>query len=121
MSAASVRSPLVELRDHTWTPYVPSNAADPGRNYQQWYPADVDTGAVHLLRLRALPAQGELADALLNDHEDNLYLHGWGLANEPVYNQQATAYLLRDNPERRDSRLLQHDGRRLQSRAFMSR
>jgi hypothetical protein len=97
MSVASVRSPLVELRDHTWTPYVPSNAAAPGRNYQQWYPADVDTGAVHLLRLRALPAQGELADALLNDHEDNLYLHGWGLANEPVYNQQATAYLLRDN------------------------
>jgi hypothetical protein len=99
ISTASVRSPLVELRDYTWTPYVPSNAADPGRNYQQWYPADVDTGAVHLLRLRALPAQGELADALLNDHEDNLYLHGWGLANEPVYNQQATAYLLRDNPK----------------------
>ncbi len=97
MSVASVRSPLVELRDHTWTPYVPSDAADPGRDYQQWYPADVDTGAVHLLRLRALPARGELADALLNDHEDNLYLHGWGLANEPVYNQQGTAYLLRDN------------------------
>ena len=99
ISAASVRSPLVELRDHTWIPYVPSNTADPGRNYQQWYPADVDTGAVHLLRLRALPAQGELADALLNDHEDNLFLHGWGLANEPVYNQQATAYLLRDDPK----------------------
>ena len=99
MSIASARSPLVELRDHTWTPYVPSNASDPGRNYQQWYPADVDTGAVHLLRLRALHAQGELADALLNDHEDNLYLHGWGLANEPVYNQQATVYLLRDSPK----------------------
>ncbi len=97
MSIASVRSPLVELRDHTWTPYVPSDAAVPGRDYRQWYPADVDTGAVHLLRLRALPAQGELADALLSDHEDNLYLHGWGLANEPVYNQQGTAYLLRDN------------------------
>ena len=99
MSIASVRSPLVELRDHTWTPYVPSDASNPGRDYRQWYPADVDTGAVHLLRLQALPAQGELADALLNDHEDNLYLHGWGLANEPVYNQQATAYLLRDNPK----------------------
>ena len=38
-----------------------------------------------------------MAESLLNDHEDNLYLHGWGLANEPVYNQQATAYLLRDD------------------------
>jgi hypothetical protein len=34
---------------------------------------------------------------MLNDHEDNLFLHGWGLANEPVYDQQGTAYLLRDD------------------------
>jgi len=54
---------------------------------------------VHLLRLKALPADGVLADYLLNDHEDNLYLNGWGMANEPVYNQQATAYLLRDEPK----------------------
>ena len=31
---------------------------------------------------------------LLNDHEDNLYYKGLGIANEPVYIQQATAYLL---------------------------
>jgi hypothetical protein len=93
-----MRSPLVPLRDHTWTPYVPCEATKPGRRFEQWYPTDVDTGAVHLLRLKALPAQGLLADSLLNDHEDNLYLHGWGMANEPVYNQQATAYLLRDDP-----------------------
>jgi len=97
--AASVRSPLVQLRDHTWIPYVPCEAATPGRLFSQWYPTDVDTGAVHLLRLKAIPAHSDLADALLNDHEDNLYLHGWGMANEPVYNQQATAYLLRDDPE----------------------
>jgi hypothetical protein len=94
---AAVRSPLVELRDHTWIPYVPCDATRYGRLFEQWYPTDVDTGAVHLLRLKALPASGELADALLNDHEDNLFLHGWGMANEPVYNQQATAYLLRDD------------------------
>ena len=29
----------------------------------------------------------------------NMYLHGWGMANEPVYNPQATAYLLRDEPK----------------------
>lgn len=96
-SDATVESPLVQLRDHTWTPYVPSNAAAPGRNYGLWYPSDVDTGATHLLRLKALPERGVLADSLLNDHEDNLFLHGWGLANEPVYDQQATAYLYRDD------------------------
>jgi len=98
-AAAAVRSPLVQLRDRTWTPYVPCEATASGRLFEQWYPTDVDTGAVHLLRLGALPADGALADCLLNDHEDNLYLHGWGMANEPVYNPQATAYLLRDEPE----------------------
>ena len=66
---------------------------------EQWYPTDVDTGALHLLRLGTISSTGDLADALLNDHEDNLYLKGWGMANEPVYNPQATAYLLRDDPE----------------------
>lgn len=96
-SRASVESPLVELRDHTWIPYVPSNATVPGRNYQLWYPSDVDTGATHLIRLKAVSPDGLIAQSLLNDHEDNLFLHGWGLANEPVYDQQATAYLFRDD------------------------
>jgi hypothetical protein len=97
--AASARSTLVQLRDHTWIPYVPSEALTYRRLLDQWYPADVDTGAVHLIRLKAVPANGPLADFLLNDHEDNLFLKGWGMANEPVYNQQATAYLLRDDPK----------------------
>ncbi len=96
---ASVRAPLVELRDRTWSLYVPSDALTPRRLLEVWYPTDVDTGALHLARLGALDPRGELATALLNDHEDNLFLHGWGMANEPVYNQQATAYLLRDEPE----------------------
>ncbi len=98
-AAAAARSMLVELRDHTWIPYVPSEAFTYRRILDQWYPTDVDTGAVHLLRLKAVPANGELADSLLNDHEDNLYAKGWGMANEPVYNQQGTAYLLRDDPK----------------------
>jgi hypothetical protein len=97
--AASMRSPIVQLRDRTWTPYVPAEALSPHRILDEWYPTDVDTGATHLLRLEALPARGTLADALLNDHEDNLYYKGRGIAQEPVYNQQATAYLLRDAPE----------------------
>ena len=94
---ATVRSPLVQLRYHTWVPYVPCEATKDGRIYDQWYPTDVDTGAIHLLRLKALPADSSLADSLLNDQEDNLFLDGLGMANEPVYNQQATAYLLRDD------------------------
>jgi hypothetical protein len=97
--AASMRSPIVQLRDGSWAPYVPAEALTPRRLLDQWYATDVDTGAVHLLRLKALPAQGVLADALLHDHEDNLFYKGWGIANEPVYNQHATAYLLRDEPD----------------------
>ena len=96
---ATMRSPVVQLRDHTWQPYVPSEANTHRRHFDQWYPTDVDTGAVHLVRLKAVPAHGDLSDWLLNDHEDNLFYKGWGIANEPVYNQQATAYLLRDDPE----------------------
>jgi hypothetical protein len=59
----------------------------------------VDTGAVHLLRLGALPFDTPLADALLNDHEDNLFFQGRGIANEPIFNPHATAYLLRDEAE----------------------
>jgi len=98
-AAASVWSPIVQLRDHTWETYLPCEATTYGRIMNDWYPADVDTGALHLVRLKAIPASGPLADSLLNDHEDNLYLHGWGIANEPVYNQQGTAYLLRDDPK----------------------
>ena len=96
---AAVRSPVVQLRDATWIPYVPCEVTRSGRLMDQWYPTDVDTGAVHLLRLKALPPAGDLGESLLNDHEDNLYLGGWGMANEPVYNPQATAYLLRDDPK----------------------
>ena len=98
-AAASVRSPLVQLRDHTWTPYVPCEALSAGRRFDQWYPTDVDSGAMHLPRLKALRADDPLTQFLLDDHEDNLFLHGWGMANEPIYNPQATVYLLRDDPK----------------------
>lgn len=96
---ASVSSFPVQLRDHSWIPFVPSQATKTSRNFEMWYPSDVDTGPVHLLRLGAIPPHDPLAEFMLNDHEDNLFLHGWGMANEPVYNQQATAYLLRDDPK----------------------
>ncbi len=97
--AATMRSPIVQLRDHTWQPYVPVEVHTPRRLFEQWYPTDVDTGAVHMSRLKALPPGSPLTDWLLQDHEDNLFYRGLGIANEPVYNQHATAYLLQDKPE----------------------
>ena len=96
---ASVRSPAVQLADLTWTPYVPCDAQASGRLFAVWYPTDVDTGSLHLSRLKALDPRGPLTTAMLHDHEDNLLIHQWGMINEPVYNQQATAYLLRDQPK----------------------
>ncbi len=95
----SVRSPLIQLRDHTWMPYVPCDALTPRRLPEIWYPTDVDTGALHMARLNALNPTGPIATYLLNDHEDNLFYRQWGMANEPVYNQHASVYLWRDEPE----------------------
>ncbi len=95
--AAAMLSPVVQLRDHTWQPYVPSEAHTHHRILDQWYPADVDTGAIHMIRLAVIAPDSDLSGWLLNDHEDNLYYKGLGMANEPVYNQQATAYVLRDD------------------------
>ncbi|MDH7504507.1 MAG: hypothetical protein QHJ82_17590, partial [Verrucomicrobiota bacterium] len=96
---ASVKAPVVQLEDGSWINHVPSDAAEPRRLVEQWYPTDVDTGPLHLARLTAVDPHGWLAAAMLNDHEDNLFLNQWSMANEPVYNQQGTVYLLRDEPE----------------------
>jgi hypothetical protein len=96
---ASVRAAAVQLADGTWSPYVPCDAQASGRLFNAWYPTDVDTGPLHLSRLKALDPRGPLTTAMLHDHEDNLLLLQGGMMNEPVYNQQATAYLLRDEPK----------------------
>lgn len=87
----------MQLRDRTWIPYVPSDALSRRRPMDFWYPTEVDTGPLHLSRLESLDPRGELTTFLLADHEDNLFLGGLSMANEPVYNQHATAWLLRDN------------------------
>jgi hypothetical protein len=95
----SVKSPVVQLADGTWINYVPCAATLPRRLLEVWYPTDVDAGVTHMPRLAAIDPRGWLATAMLHDHEDNLYLNQWGMANEPIYNMQATAYLYRDEPE----------------------
>ena len=96
---SSVKSSVVQLADGTWTNYVPTDATTPRRMLDEWYPTDVDTGPLHLARLGALAPHSWLTTAMLHDHEDNLFLQNKGAANEPVYVQQANAYLLRDEPK----------------------
>lgn len=96
---SSVKSPAVQLADGTWSNYIPTDATTPRRMLDQWYPTDVDTGPLHLTRLGVLDPNGWLTTAMLNDHEDNLFFENKGAANEPVYVQQANAYLLRDEPK----------------------
>jgi len=95
----SVQSPVVQLADSTWSNYVPCDAMTPRRLLEVWYPTDVDCGPLHMARLGAIDPNGWLTAAMLHDHEDNLFFKQWGMANEPVYNQQATVYLLRDEPK----------------------
>lgn len=96
---ATLKAPVVQVTDGSWINYVPSDPLTPRRLFDHWYPTDVDTGPLHLARLMAIEPRSWLATAMLNDHEDNLFLNQWGMANEPVYNPQGTVYLLRDEPE----------------------
>ena len=98
-SKSSVRSPVVQLEDGTWINYVSTDALTPRRIMDQWYPTDVDCGALHLSRLGVIDQHGWLTNALLHDLEDNLLLKNQGAANEPVYVQQGNTYLLRDEPK----------------------
>ncbi len=96
---ASVKSPVVQLADGSWINYVPCDALTPRRTLEEWYPTDVDCGPLHLSRLAVIDPNSWMTTAMLHDHEDNLFLEQKGMANEPIYNQQATSYLYRDEPE----------------------
>lgn len=96
---ASVLSPAVQVADGTWVNYVPTDAMTPRRLMDQWYPTDVDCGPLHLSRLGVIEPGSWLTTAMLHDHEDNLFYRNLGAANEPIYVQQSSVYLLRDEPK----------------------
>lgn len=96
---SSVQAAVVQLADGSWINFVPTDAMTPRRMMEQWYPSDVDCGPLHLARLHAVDPRGWLTTAMLNDHEDNLFLKNLGAANEPIYVPQAAAYLARDEPK----------------------
>jgi len=69
---ASVRSPLVPLRDGTWIPQIPSEVHRRGRTFG-WITVTLE-GPIYFLRTGLMPPDDPLAAPILLDYEDNLYL-----------------------------------------------
>lgn len=71
---ASVRAPLVPLRDGTWIPQIPSEVHRRGRTFG-WITVTLE-GPIYLLRTGLIAPDHPLALPILQDYEDNLYLSG---------------------------------------------
>ncbi|MBE7504549.1 MAG: hypothetical protein HS113_30505 [Verrucomicrobiales bacterium] len=107
---ASLRAPLVPLRDGTWVPQIPSEVHRRGRTFG-WITATLE-GPIYLLRTGLLAPDHPMAVPILQDYEDNLYLsdrygyswekHGaqWfsrgGISMQPNLLCSPHPYLLRD-------------------------
>ncbi len=112
---AMLRSPVVRLRDGRWIPHVPSEAHRRGRSFG-WLTETLE-GAIHLVRTEIIDPRSRLADWIVQDFEDNLYLskqYGYDLTGEQFerfwfslggISMQANLlhnpipYLLRDEPK----------------------
>jgi hypothetical protein len=70
--AASVRSPVVRLRDGTAVPQIPSYVQRRGRSFG-WICETLE-GAMHLMITRAIDPKSTQAQWILKDYEDNLFL-----------------------------------------------
>lgn len=80
--AASVRSPVVRLRDGTAVPQVPSHVQRRGRSFG-WICETLE-GAIHLIITGAIDPKSVEAQWILKDYEDNLFLsnqYGYTLAD----------------------------------------
>ena len=69
---AMVRSPLVSLRDGTFIPAMPSEVHRRGRSFG-WITVTLE-GPIYLIRIGALAPKDPLAQCIMQDYEDNLYL-----------------------------------------------
>ncbi len=70
--AASVRSPVVRLRDGTAVPQIPSYVQRRGRSFG-WICQTLE-GAIHLIITKAIDPKSVQAQQILKDYEDNLFL-----------------------------------------------
>jgi hypothetical protein len=69
---ASLRSPLVRLRDGSWVPHFPSRLYLRGRDFG-WLRETLE-GAIHLVTTELLAPGSREATWILKDYEDNRYL-----------------------------------------------
>lgn len=67
-----VRSPVVRLRDGSYIPMIPSEVHRRGRTFG-WITQTLE-GAIYLIRTGALEPNDPLAQCIMQDYEDNLYL-----------------------------------------------
>ena len=80
---ASIRSPLVRLRDGTYVPHLPSRLYLRGRDYG-WIRETLE-GAIHLICTGLFAPDSDEATWVVKDYEDNRYLspdYGYVLSNE---------------------------------------
>jgi hypothetical protein len=70
--AASIRSPVVRLRDGSAIPQIPSYVQRRGRSFG-WICQTLE-GAIHLIITRAIDPDSVRAQWILKDYEDNLFL-----------------------------------------------
>lgn len=66
------RSPVVQLRDGTYVPHIPSHVQRRGRSFG-WICETLE-GEIHLLIGGVLDANSQQGSWIVNDYEDNLYL-----------------------------------------------
>lgn len=69
---ASMRSPLVPLKDNTWIPQIPSEVHRRGRCLG-WITTTLE-GPIYMLRTGLIGPHDPIALPILMDYEDNLYL-----------------------------------------------
>ena len=84
--AASVRSPVVRLRDGTAVPQIPSYVQRRGRSFG-WICETLE-GAMHLIITKAIDPKSERAQWILKDYEDNLFIseqYGYSLDDFDKY------------------------------------
>lgn len=107
---ASLRAPLVPLRDGMWIPQIPAEVHRRGRAFG-WITVTLE-GPIYLLRTGLMAPDDPMAVPILQDYEDNLYLsdrygyswekHGaqWfsrgGISMQPNLLCSPHPYLLRD-------------------------
>jgi|GEM_PF-121987 len=107
---ASVRAPLVPLRDGSWIPQIPSEVHRRGRTFG-WITVTLE-GSIYLLRTGLIAPDDPMAVNIMQDFEDNLYLsdrygyswtkHGaqWfsrgGISMQPNLLCSPHPYLMRD-------------------------